>query len=220
MPARRRSSTSAPTAALAARRAGILLFSGEMDAGSHWARLVAAEKDIDGAVVEWVRAGTAHEDWMLLSPAQVLPTLADREVVLYPARLIVEYLDERYPHPPLLPAEPIARARVRMAIHQLETTLYPLVEEGLASDSAAARTARQMLREQVLAASDLFPARGFFMGAEYGLVDSAWAPLLWRLPALGIGLDSLAGMRGYAERLFGRPAFRRSLSGAERALSA
>ncbi|MCR9092461.1 MAG: glutathione S-transferase N-terminal domain-containing protein, partial [Proteobacteria bacterium] len=102
-----------PASALAARRAGLLLFSGENHLGSHWARLILCEKDVDGVAIEWVDDDTVNEDWMTLSPRGELPTLADREVVLYPARLVVEYLDERYPHPPLLPVEPAARARVR-----------------------------------------------------------------------------------------------------------
>src|SRR5687768_1850013 len=106
-----------PAATLAARRAGLLLFSGEADLGSHWVRFVIAEKDVDGAAIEWVRRGEHNEDLTILNPSRTVPTYADREVVLYPARLIVEYLDERYPHPPLLPVEPAGRARLRLALH-------------------------------------------------------------------------------------------------------
>lgn len=216
----RQSQGFSPAAALAARRAGVLLFSGQSDPGSHWARVVIAEKDIDGVAVEWVRPGVANEDWLLLSPSQVLPTLADREVVLYPARLIAEYLDERYPHPPLLPVEPAARARVRMALHQLETVLYPLAEQGFSDNAQTAQLARKCLQEQLLGLSSLFPSRGFFLGNELSGVDCAWSPLLWRLPSLGIALDSVAGMQPYAEKLFSRGAFQRSLSPVERSLAA
>lgn len=217
----RQTGSDGPGAVLSARRAGILLFSGESDLGSHWARLVAAEKDIDGATIEWIRPAVANEDWLLLSPSQVLPTLVDREVVLYPARLVAEYLDERYPHPPLLPVEPAGRARVRMALHQLESVLYPLAEQGLSRDNAqSAQRSRKLLREQLLGLARVFPTRGFFMGSDLSCVDCAWAPLLWRLPSLGIPLDSVEGMRPYAEKLFSRGAFQRSLSSVERSLAA
>lgn len=219
MTAKKLASDVTPATALAARRAGLLLFSGEEDVGSHWVRVVLAEKDVDGVATEWVKAGEVNEDWMTLSPDRVLPTLADREVVLYPARLAVEYLDERYPHPPLLPVEPGARARVRMVLHHIESQLYELAGNG-AGQSAAAQKARKALREELLGVSRMFPARGYFMGNDLSMVDTAWAPLMWRLPSLGIALDAVDGMRGYAERLFARGAFQRSLSAVERSLAA
>ncbi|MCK5770318.1 glutathione S-transferase N-terminal domain-containing protein [Algiphilus sp.] len=208
-----------PASALAARRAGLLLFSGEDHLGSHWARLILCEKDVDGVAIEWIKGDIVNEDWMTLSPRGELPTLADREVVLYPARLVVEYLDERYPHPPLLPVEPASRARVRMVQHHISTHLYDLAEAGLASGQGAQK-ARKALEEELIGLARMFPARGFFMGNEMTVVDTAWAPLMWRLPSLGIALDSVDGMRAYADRLFARGAFQRSLSSVERNLAA
>jgi RNA polymerase-associated protein len=219
MSSKKQASGVTPASALAARRAGLLLFSGEDDIGSQWVRFVLGEKDVDGVAIEWVKAGEVNEDWMTLSPAQVLPTLADREVVLYPARLAVEYLDERYPHPPLLPVEPGARARVRMVLHHIESTLYELAKAGF-GQSQAAQKARKSLREELLGLARMFPTRGYFMGNDMTMVDTAWAPLMWRLPSLGIALDSVDGMRPYAERLFARGAFQRSLSASERNLAA
>lgn len=212
-------SPSSPSSALAARRAGLLLFSGEDHLGSHWARLILCEKDVDGVAIEWIKPDTVNEDWMTLSPRGELPTLADREVVLYPSRLVVEYLDERYPHPPLLPVEPAARARVRMVQDHISGHLYGLLEAGLGS-SQAAQKARKALREELLGLARMFPARGFFLGNDMTVVDTAWAPLMWRLPSIGIALDSVDGMRAYADRLFARGAFQRSLSSVERNLAA
>ena len=207
-----------PASALAAWRAGLLLFSAEDHLGSHWARLILCEKDVDGVAIEWIKPDTVNEDWATLSPRGELPTLADREVVLYPARLVVEYLDERYPHPPLLPVEPAGRARARMIQHHISSHLYGLAEAGLAT-GAAAQKARKALQEELLGLARMFPARGFFMGNDMTVVDTAWAPLMWRLPSLGIPLDSVDGMRTYADRLFARGAFQRSLSAVERNLA-
>lgn len=221
MAAQKPTPTITPAAALAVRRAGLLLFSGPDDLGSHWVRFVMAEKDIDGAVIEWVGPRERNEDLMVLNPAQSLPTLADREVVLYPARLIVEYLDERYPHPPLMPVEPAVRARLRLALHQLEHQLYPLAAAIAAGPASAAHKARRALTEQLLAGRNLFPARGHFLSSDFNYVDCAWAPLLWRLRALEIQLPAEAdNIRRYAAKLFARPAFQRSLTAAERALAA
>lgn len=208
-----------PASALAARRAGLLLFSGENDLGSHWARLILCEKDVDGVAIEWITDDAVNEDWMTLSPRGELPTLADREVVLYPARLVVEYLDERYPHPPLLPVEPASRARVRMVQHHIVSYMYGLATTGL-GQGRPAQAARKELQEELLGLARMFPARGFFMGNDMTIVDTAWAPLMWRLPSLGIALDSVDGMRAYADRLFARGAFQRSLSSVERNLAA
>lgn len=221
MPARNPVSGTAitPASVLAARRAGLVLFSGEDHLGSHWARLILCEKDVDGVSIDWIRPDTVNEDWLTMSPRGQLPTLADREVVLYPERLVVEYLDERYPHPPLLPVEPSARARVRMVQEHISSRLYPLAEAGM-PQTQAAQKARKALREELLTLAGAFPARGFFMGNDLTVVDTAWAPLMWRLPSLGIALDSVEGMRTYADRLFARGAFQRSLSSIERNLAA
>lgn len=222
MPAARKMASSAgaaaitPASVLAARRAGLVLFSGEDHLGSHWARLILCEKDVDGVSIDWIRPDAPSEDWLTMSPRGELPTLADREVVLYPSRLVVEYLDERYPHPPLLPVEPAARARIRMVQDHIIARLYPLAEAGVAHTQAAQK-ARKALREELLTLGGAFPSRGYFMGSsDLSVVDTAWAPLLWRLPSLGVALDTVDSMRAYGERLFARGAFQRSLSAAER----
>ena len=218
MTTRKKASSFSPGGLLSARKAGLILFSGVNDLGSHWARIVAQEKDVDGLVVEWVLPEQGNEDWMVLSPDHILPTLADREVVLYPARLIVEYMDERYPHPPMLPVEPSARARVRMILSQIETRFYPLAQD-LIDNANGNEAKRVQLRDQLLTLSAYFPQRNYFFGNDVSTVDCAWAALLWRLPSLGIPLSSIANLKSYAERLFARRAFSRSLSEQERQLA-
>ena len=187
-------------------RAGLLLYSGE-DLASHWVRLIIAEKAVDNARTELLEHPAAHPDLAVLNPDQSLPTLADREVVLYPAPLIVDYLDQRYPYPPLQPSEPAARARLKMVQHQLTSKLF-----GLAEQAGGQPSVSRDLQQQLLALSPLFPARGWFLGADYSLCDCAWAVLAWRLAPLGLPLEQFGALPRYAQRLFARPAFKRSLS--------
>ncbi|MCR9090331.1 MAG: stringent starvation protein A, partial [Proteobacteria bacterium] len=111
------------------------------------------------------------------------------------------------------------RARVRMIQHHIASHLYGLATTGL-GQGRPAQAARKELQEELLGLARMFPARGFFMGNDMTVVDTAWAPLMWRLPSLGIALDSVDGMRAYADRLFARGAFQRSLSSVERNLAA
>ena len=187
-------------------RAGLLLYSGE-DLASHWVRLIIAEKAVDNARIDWLEHGAAHQDLAVLNPDQSLPTLADREVVLYPAALIADYLDQRYPYPPLQPSEPAARAKLKMVQHQLTSKLF-----GMAEAAPASAAARKELQQALLALSPLFPARGWFLGADYNLTDCAWAVLAWRLEPLGLPLEQFGALPRYAQRLFARPAFKRSIA--------
>lgn len=209
---RTRSRTAAP-ALKAAPNVGLTLFVGPDSLHSEWARLVLAEKDVDGAAIQIIRAGEVNEDFLVLNPAQTLPTLADREGVIQTARVIVEYLDERYPHPPMMPQEPAGRARVRMTLHRIEHELFPLAEK-LATPGAEANAAKRALLEGLRNGARFFPARGHFLGTEYSLADSAWAILLRRLNTAGVVLPpEAASVRAYGERLFARPGFQRCFSG-------
>lgn len=196
----------------AAPNSGLTLFCSMDGVGCHWVRLVLAEKDVDGARVEFQRPGRPSEDLLVLNPAQSLPTLADRETVIYPARVIAEYLEERYPHPPMMPLEPAQRARLRMALDRIERDFYcalATVEAG----GPAARGARKSFVELIVAGARLFPARGWFMGLEYSIVDCAWIALFWRLAEIKLELPPAADpIRRYSERAFARPAFRASLA--------
>ena len=195
-----------------APRAGVTLFVAKTSLDSHWARLVLCEKDVDGARLEIVQAGKPNHDLAILNPAMTLPTLVDRDTVIHPASVVVEYLDERYPHPKLLPADPAARARVRMAVQHIERDLFPLVEAVRDGGAAESKAARKQLTDQLTASARVFPARGWFLGQEYNLADCAWAVLFHHLAPLGLKLPSdMQAMVGYAQRLFMRPAFQRSV---------
>ncbi len=202
-----------------APNAGITLFCTATAVTCLWVKLVLAEKDVEGARYEVQKPGRLSEDLLLLNPSQSLPTLADRDTVLYPARVIAEYLDERYPHPPLMPAEPSHRARLRMALDRLEQDYFPqlAVIEGAAAGAAAGRNARKRLVDLVTASAPLFPARGWFMGMDHSLVDCAWTALFWRLAELKLDMPAGADpVRRYAQRVFARPAFQRIVSAQKR----
>lgn len=217
VPARTGKNKSAP--ALVVPRSGMTIYTYEDDLASHWVRIVAAEKDIDGLHVEFLKPGVSVEDLLVLDPSHTVPTLADREVVLNSPRIIVEYLDERYPHPPMMPVEPSARARLRLALFRIEEDLFPLVRTIKSGPATAAQRARKQLYESLVAGASLFAARNYFLSGDYSCVDSLWAALLWRLHALGVDLG-VGGkpIQRYAERVFNRQAFARSLTPLERAL--
>ncbi|HVT35378.1 MAG TPA: glutathione S-transferase N-terminal domain-containing protein [Nevskiaceae bacterium] len=194
-----------------AARAGVTLFASKQSLSCLWVRLVLLEKDVEGARVEEVLPGRPNHDLAILNPALTLPTLVDREVVLHPALVIVEYLDERYPHPKLLPSDPVARARIRMTIQHIESQLYALVGD-IRARGAGAKAARKQLAEQLTGAAGMFPQRGWFLGQEYNLADCAWAILLHTLTQLDLQLPgNLQAMVRYAERLFARPAVQKLL---------
>ena len=190
-----------------APNAGLMLFVAENHLASDWARLVLREKEVDGAQVQLIRPGAVNEDFVVLNPAQSLPTLADREGVITGARVIVEYLDERYPHPPLMPLSPAARARVRMALHGLEHELFPRLEALETVSPRGLAAAREDLLRHLLAGGRHFAAQGYILGREYTLVDSGWAALLRHLQRLQVELPAQAEpLRRYAARLAARPA--------------
>lgn len=185
---------------------------------SHRARMVISEKAI-AADVEYVDPSRPPEDLLELNPYGTIPTLVDRELVLHDSRIIMEYLDERFPHPPLHPMDPVARARARMLVHRIDQDWYSLLEEIESSGEKSTLRARKLLRESLIAATPAFEAKPFFLSEEFSLVDCAIAPLLWRLASLGIDLPRQSDViRHYASRLFERPAFQASLSEYEREL--
>ncbi len=204
-------------AVVANRRSVMTLFTRPDSAESHRVRLVLAEKGIASIEMVEVKADAPSEDLLDLNPYQTVPTLVDRELVLYEPRIIIEYLDERFPHPPLMPVDPVSRARFRLALYRVETDLYaqlPALEEGTPSK---VRKARKILRENLTASAEVFAARPFFLSDEFSLVDCTLAPILWRLPHYGVELPRQAApVREYAERLFEREAFQKSLSDQER----
>ncbi len=193
------------------------LFSAPHDPWSHRTRIVLAEKGIAVDIVD-VEPGRFPEDLLDLNPYHSVPTLVDRDLVLYDSRVIVEYLDERFPHPPLMPVDPVSRAQFRVALYRIERDWYAAAA---ALDRQADRRQvshdRQVLRDTIVAYADLFRIKPWFMSDDYSLLDASIAPILWRLPHYEIDLPAEAqAILKYAGQLFKRPAFRDSLSGRER----
>lgn len=203
-------------AVIANRRSVMTLFSGETDVYSHRVRIVLAEKGITNEVVN-VDPHNKPEDLIDLNPYGSVPTLVDRDLVLYDSHVIMEYLDERFPHPPLMPVDPVSRARNRLLFYRIERDLYSAMEAILGSTEKQAAKPRKELRESLITISPVVGQRPFFLSDEYTLVDCIVAPLLWRLPALGVELPKQASaLAEYAERMFEREYFQQSLTEAER----
>lgn len=178
-----------------------------------------AEKDIGADILEPNPLGPMPDELMLVNPTGVLPTLIDRELGLYDAKVISDYLDERYPHPPLLPIDPVSRARTRLALHRIEMDWYALVPALSGSDTAAREKAAGQLSDSLTASASVFDAMPFFLSKNYSILDATLAPLLWRLAQYGIVLESGAqAVDAYAKRIFHREGFQNSLSVDERAL--
>ena len=206
--------------ALARRKPVITLFSRPSCLLCHRARLVLAEKGIRFDLYEVDRADPP-EDLIDLNPYHSVPTLVDRDLVLYESRVIMEYLDERFPHPPLMPIDPVNRARFRLALYRIENDWYRLLPKIEGTRRTEADRARAMLRDSLTASAAVFDAKPFFLSDEFSLVDCTLAPLLWRLPSFGINLPYEARpVVEYGERVFSRPAFRHSLSTVEQSMRA
>jgi RNA polymerase-associated protein len=150
---------------------------------------------------------------MDLNPYHTVPTLVDRDLALYDSRVIIEYLDERFPHPPLMPVDPVTRAQFRLALFRIETDWYSLAEEADATDGKLSAKSKKMLRESILQSAELFGARPYFLSEEFSLVDCTIAPILWRLPVYGIDLgDKFEEIEAYMQRVFARQSFQQSLT--------
>ncbi|VAW59347.1 Stringent starvation protein A [hydrothermal vent metagenome] len=204
------------TNTLANRRSVMNLFTSPICPYCHLVRIVLAEKDITFESLD-VDLNEPPEDLSELNPYNTVPTLVDRELVIYDARVIVEYLDERFPHPPLMPVDPVSRAKTRLALLRVERDWYPLMDDILHRGEKSAAKARKMLRESIVSSNELFAAMPFFLSDEYSLVDSTISPILWRLPILGIDLpDEAQGVKDYMQRIFSRDTFQLSLSESER----
>ncbi len=190
----------------------MMLFSSPSCCFSHRTRIVLAEKGINVDICD-VDSDHPPEDLLDLNPQHSLPTLVDRDLVLYDSRVIMEYLDERFPHPPLLPVDPVNRARFRLALSRIESDWYSLLPQ---LEGEGANEARQALQDSLTASAVVFEAKPFFLSEEFSLVDCSLAPLLWRLSHYGIELPPQAhAVEEYGERLFKRPSFSKSLSAVE-----
>lgn len=183
----------------------------------HRVRFVLAEKGINVEIIDLDEDASARDDLAELNPYNEAPTLVDRDLVLYSAGVICEYLDERYPHPPLMPVDPVSRARLRLVRYRIMRdwhTQARIIETGTPKKVEAAR---KHLRESLTASNELFTLAPFMMNEELSLVDCTLAPLLWRLPVYGVSLNKQAkDIQAYAERMFDRESFQNSLTEAER----
>ena len=195
------------------------LFSTPDDPWSHRTRIVIAEKAIDIEIVD-VAPGKYPEDLLDLNPYHTTPTLIDRDLVLYDSRVIMEYLDERFPHPPLMPVDPVTRAQFRLALFRIERDWYTLAEEiGGGADRKPPGRAVKALEESILSSVEIFSAKKFFLSDEFSLVDCTIAPILWRLPMFNIKLPPTARpIQRYMDEVFSRPSFQQSLTDFEREL--
>lgn len=203
-------------ATTASRKSVMTIYCSPTCAYSHRARIVLHEKGI-AADVEFVDLAEPPEDLLELNPYGSTPTMVDRDLVLYDSRIIMEYLDERFPHPPLHPMDPVSRARARMLVHRIDQDWYSLLDEIDRSADKKSLKPRKLLKESMLAAVPVFAAKPYFLSDEFSLVDCALAPLLWRLASVGIDLPKQADpIRQYASRLFQREGFQASLSDQER----
>ncbi|MEW7976327.1 MAG: stringent starvation protein SspA [Candidatus Sedimenticola endophacoides] len=202
-------------AVVANKRSVMTMYSDAKSPYSHRVRMVLAEKSITVEIMD-VDPENIAEDIMDLNPYGTLPTLVDRDLTLYESRIIMEYLDERFPHPPLLPVDPVSRAASRLYMHRVDQDWYSKMDEILAGGKAATK-ARKELRESLTASAPIFDAMPYFMSDDLSLVDCSIAPMLWRLPALGVELPpSAKPVLAYASRLFERSSFEESLTEAER----
>ncbi|WP_299009663.1 stringent starvation protein SspA [uncultured Shewanella sp.] len=202
--------------AVAANKRSIMtLYSGADDLYSHQVRIVLAEKGVTVDVLQ-VDPNDMPEDLLEINPYNSVPTLVDRELVLYNSRIIMEYLDERFPHPPLMPVYPVSRGQTRLMMHRIESDWYTLVDRIRKGDRVD--SARKELQDSLTAIAPVFSEMPFFMSEEFGLADCYLGPLLWRLPQLGIELDNRVAkeIKAYMTRLFDRESFKASLTETER----
>ena len=198
---------------IANRRSVMTLFSDPTDPWSHRTRLVLAEKSVNIDYID-VQHGNLPEDLLDLNPYNSVPTLVDRELVLYDSRVIVEYLDERFPHPPLMPVDPVTRAQYRLYLYRIERDWYSKADKIVAGgDRKLVTRARKELHDSIVATAEVFAARKFFLSDEFSLVDCSIAPIFWRLPVFGIELPGQARpILRYMDTVFSRPSFQFSLT--------
>ena len=201
-----------------AKHSSMIFYSDGNDHYSQRVRLVLSEKGVAVEIID-VEQGNMPEDLAALNPYNSLPTLVDRDLVLYESTVIMEYLDERFPHPPLLPVYPVARAQSRLFVHRIHKDWCGYVDNivaGRSKDTVIDRS-RKELKESLMAIAPIFSEKPYFMSEEFTLVDCCVAPILWRLPVLGIDLPPKHGkpIHDYMERIFQRDAFQTSLSEAE-----
>jgi len=194
------------------------LYSGTSDPYSHRCRIVLFEKGMDFEVID-VDLMNKSEDVAAINPYGKVPVLVERDLVLYEANIINEYIDERFPHPQLMPPDPVMRGRARLFLHRFEQEIYSQIEPIEHGVAKSADKARAVIRDNLTQLAQILTNQKFLLGDEFSMLDVAIAPLLWRLDHYGIqmGKDAAPLMK-YAERLFSRQGFIDSLTASERAM--
>ncbi len=197
------------------KRSVMTCFSEEDNIYCHQVRIVLAEKGVNVEIIN-VCPDNPPEELIILNPYQSLPTLVDRDLVVYSANIIMEYLDERFPHPPLLPVYPVARAKSRLMMSRIDEDWYGLAKK-IEKNVGSIEQHKKELLESLLSINDAFAEQKFFLNEEFTLIDCCIAPLLWRLPKYGIELPKQASaIKAYMRRIFERDSFKASLTVAEK----
>jgi len=201
------------------KRSIMVQSSGATDLLSHRVRIVLAEKGVSYEVIN-VEARGKPEDLLELNPYGSVPTLVDRDLALYESNIIAEYLDERFPHPPLMPVYPVARAKARLLIYRFDREWGPLIRKLESGKGADLKATAKELGNYVGQLAPLFNSSPYFMGDEFTLVDCCIAPVLWRLPVWGVTLSpaEMKAVNKYTNRVFQRDSFQASLTEAEQEL--
>lgn len=194
------------------------LYSGTTDPFSQRCRIVLYEKGMDFQIID-VDVFNKPEDLAVVSPHNKVPVLVERDLILYEANIINEYIDERFPHPQLMPADPVMRARARLFLHRFESELFCHIDSIEHGAQKVADKARQAVRDNLMQIAPVFAKQKYMLGDEFSMLDVAIAPLLWRLDHYGIQLGKEAApLMKYAERLFSRPAYIEAMTPAEKAM--
>jgi RNA polymerase-associated protein len=201
------------------RKPIMTLYSGINDPYSHCTRIVLFEKDVECRIVE-VDPNKKPRELADLNPYNQVPTIVDRDLVLYDSLIINEYLDERLPHPPLMPVDPVSRGRARLMLMRFNQDWYTLLPTLTGGERRAVTRARNTIRDGLTVISQIFKEQPFVLGEEFSLVDCSLAPILWRLDFYGINLPRQAkAIMDYGERVFARKSFQQSLTETEAELN-
>ncbi|MBD5805183.1 Stringent starvation protein A [Azoarcus sp. Aa7] len=194
------------------------LYSGTTDPFSHRCRIVLFEKGMDFEVID-VDLYNKPEDIAVINPYNRVPVLVDRDLVLYESNIINEYIDERFPHPQLMPPDPIMRARARQLLHTFEHELFSHIDTLEKNQKGTVDKSRAHVRDQLVQLAPIFVKQKFMLGDEFSMLDVAIAPLLWRLEHYGIELPkAAANLMKYAERIFSRQGFIDALTPSEKVM--
>ncbi|MEZ5658925.1 MAG: glutathione S-transferase N-terminal domain-containing protein [Burkholderiaceae bacterium] len=201
----------------------MVLYSGTTCPFSQRCRFVLFEKGMDFEIRD-VDLYNKPEDISIMNPYGQVPVLVERDLILYESNIINEYIDERFPHPQLMPADPVMRARARLFLFNFERELFVHVQElerrdPVGNDASVLENARMQLRDRLTQLTPIFVKNKFMLGDEFSMLDVAIAPLLWRLDHYGIEMPkSAAPLLRYAERMFSRPAYIEALTPSEKVM--